>query len=928
MRIRVTVHRHGLAKVKLLFPIPEDERHDVATISQLLKKINETIPLESENWGLEDYVVLVGEFECQHFAKIEEVLNHDDAVRIRPLTTTEVRARTRSGRHQVNSSGVHLIDGVPYGRAYQNRIDRPAVNIPTANQGVRTLEAPRGAQELAEDEVIGDLGQLLTSRAHRDTELDEDDDDENDDEDFSLDMDDDEDEDEEDSEADEDFDVDMNTEENDLGKLQSAPSESSDTSEKKRKKTIRFNKIVDVGPHEQQRLTGSSDEDDESDSDEESSSSDESSSEEDSSSEVSSEPSVESSNDQRSKKQKLEHGQKFVKSSNLSKRNASDTPPLSTSEEMDAGEQPKKATKPLVPWREGSSTTQGRNRRRRYLNQIKSLQAIGHLPPGATKMDLDNYLSERASGNFQRRFLHDERDENVNEALSDADLHGREAADQLMKDAFASAASNRAGEPEATIASVEPNEAEEPDTTRTEGNGDSELVDKPTDNDSVDAILAAVENELLAGVAAVTNKRPKSPDSSPKQPEKRARLDVAASQRIVFGSLGMKAPKTKEEEEKVRAKLARIGQGDSATSTTLDHEDADMIGYSQDEWKAKPPFPFHQSWDKKQKKQKKHGRKYYGQHLPSEGVFYNGGANTNEDYYEEDYEDDDENYDENHDENHDKGDHEEAPKKGPVRLIFDESGEPVRTEEIAPTGIFAVDHTRRQRLGKKKTYGGSTTSDGRFIWNPNLTPVSNSCADVFPEFNYDDNQTSNGSGPTENGKFIKNSNRVPVSNSRADLFRQLNDKEGDEPPPKDMEGFPALPSDPSSMPALQPADCKEGMYIIFTQLECNADTKWEPTISPLRCARIDRVDEGESSVHLLLKLSPECRRDPEARKKYEERQNWSGRSPYDKFGTTDDDEDEELENAGVKVVEFGELTNVRILGAVEEAAAEAAGAEQ
>lgn len=51
------------------------------TISQLLEQVNEVIPLEAEDWGLEDYAVEVRGFECLHFSEVAQILKEDDEVR-------------------------------------------------------------------------------------------------------------------------------------------------------------------------------------------------------------------------------------------------------------------------------------------------------------------------------------------------------------------------------------------------------------------------------------------------------------------------------------------------------------------------------------------------------------------------------------------------------------------------------------------------------------------------------------------------------------------------------------------------------------------------------------------------------------------------------------------------------------------------------
>lgn len=82
IRLRLTVRRHAVPEVKLLWPctISED-----LTIAKLLADVNEVVPLEAEQWGLEDYTVELsdgkgGSFECLHFQQVSKVLKTDDQV--------------------------------------------------------------------------------------------------------------------------------------------------------------------------------------------------------------------------------------------------------------------------------------------------------------------------------------------------------------------------------------------------------------------------------------------------------------------------------------------------------------------------------------------------------------------------------------------------------------------------------------------------------------------------------------------------------------------------------------------------------------------------------------------------------------------------------------------------------------------------------
>ncbi|PKY00609.1 hypothetical protein P168DRAFT_313392 [Aspergillus campestris IBT 28561] len=113
-----------------------------AASSALLEDVNEVIPLETEpalfddeysgQWGLEDYVVETGGSECLHFMEVEGLLRDGDEVVIRALEVADLRARRLSGRHQISNDGKHLIDGVPFGKPFLKRstASRPAITIP------------------------------------------------------------------------------------------------------------------------------------------------------------------------------------------------------------------------------------------------------------------------------------------------------------------------------------------------------------------------------------------------------------------------------------------------------------------------------------------------------------------------------------------------------------------------------------------------------------------------------------------------------------------------------------------------------------------------------------------------------------------------------------------------------------------------------
>lgn len=136
MRLQVTVQRHGLPPANILWTSSSPFPHHVTaksstTVAQLIEDINDVIPLESGEWGLEDYVAEVAGYECLHYQPVESILKEDDKVIIRALQSSDLRSRRYAGRHQLTSDGRHLIDGVPYGRPFTRKSDRPEISIPS-----------------------------------------------------------------------------------------------------------------------------------------------------------------------------------------------------------------------------------------------------------------------------------------------------------------------------------------------------------------------------------------------------------------------------------------------------------------------------------------------------------------------------------------------------------------------------------------------------------------------------------------------------------------------------------------------------------------------------------------------------------------------------------------------------------------------------
>ncbi|RDW81949.1 hypothetical protein BP6252_03061 [Coleophoma cylindrospora] len=205
MRLRLLVRRHSLPDTPIIWDI--DTQNAAPTISVLLEEVNDVIPIESGDWGLEDYAVEIKgkdgvNFECLHFQTVAKVLHEDDEVIIRPLLTPDLRIRRLSGRHQVSTDGRHLVDGVAFGRPLLRKpIGRPQVVIPPRKRRRITYDEDEEGHELPlaleESSKESHNGQLLI-------EADLEDEDE-DDSDFASGGEGDEDGNDEDEEDDDDF---------------------------------------------------------------------------------------------------------------------------------------------------------------------------------------------------------------------------------------------------------------------------------------------------------------------------------------------------------------------------------------------------------------------------------------------------------------------------------------------------------------------------------------------------------------------------------------------------------------------------------------------------------------------------------------------------------------------------------------------------
>ncbi|OCL07729.1 hypothetical protein AOQ84DRAFT_440025 [Glonium stellatum] len=599
MRLRLSIQRHALPPVEVLWNISEEQSLKLFSVAQLLEEINHIIPLESQDWGLEDYVVEVGGFECLHFSQVAQVLKDEDRVCIRALQTPDVRARTLSGRYQISENGQHLIDGIPFGRPYLRQPNRPAIHIPPRKR--RRLTYGEGGEEERDGEgTQGTVPSGLIPQ-HWKLALDNPDDDEDDEDDGDFDP---------KSQANNIQDFTLN-----------------------QKKSVRFKSQ----PSSKELITlplGEDDSEEEYDPHWDSESLEAS---EDEEGEVereasASEGSSDSNSDDDSDGKESSHESEASSSSDSSDSDASSE----ASSESEPEELPSKPTsskqrtvveqnlplQDLSPYGEGKKATQERNRRRRDTRKIRRLQMVGVLPATAKRNDLrkleatrspisttgPTLAQSRAKATMTKGMKHtaQELDLGRQQLLTAIESGGIDVALDRLKKQFnkKEASSKKTDEKQASPTS----ESNMEEYEAREFPGESSTVPSGAGKEGIDTRPAL--------------------EPPPEPHSKRARIDLAGSRRLLFGSLGVRNPKTKADEEELKAKLMAAGKAESKTrlntqsreSRSPENNEAAELKDS-DAWKSKinltafecwdddvelstPPFPFQQRWDPQQKQKK------------------------------------------------------------------------------------------------------------------------------------------------------------------------------------------------------------------------------------------------------------------------------------------------------------------------------------
>lgn len=327
----------------------------------------------------------------------------------------------------------------------------------------------------------------------------------------------------------------------------------------KASKNVRFQKVSDSEDSDSSSVSDESDEPEES-----------SETEEESSSEAESPSEAESSDTS------------DASSSVVSTTDTSETSSVSDSEsesepEMVPPAKPKVQPK-MNPPGKGSAKTKKSNRRNKLRRRLKKLKELGYLPPNANFADLRAWEAANGSGGPLTE-VKDLGESRSSQAREQSEFEARRQ--QLLRQL------------ESGGIDVDAHSEKENIPPR-HGNGNARK--EPHGNAETEVAADATVEE--------------TPETA-----KRRKLDVVSSRRLLFGSLGVKAPKSKEDEEAARQKLAGPARPQSLQQKDVEQAADEGTESDLDEnWQEKlvvkatecvyedinlnpPGFPFKQRWD-------------------------------------------------------------------------------------------------------------------------------------------------------------------------------------------------------------------------------------------------------------------------------------------------------------------------------------------
>lgn len=477
-----------------------------------------------------------------------------------------------------------------------------------------------------------------------------------------------------------------------------------------------------------------------------------------------------------------------------------------------------KTVQVMAPAGEGQKKTRMRNQRRRVNKKLKYLKARGLLPLHATQADL--HKSKLALDNTAKTVLVAEEGSLEEGPLEDGD--DKDAAFDTRRQALIeSTCSGEVDErPEIDQADVVlANTTSIPRRLETEENfsatvGDLEEITRKTIEERSYSGLPFSTEAACGTTVLVPDSHPESIEDSMAEEvdgrapvetpsimtsitqgvpaensrTRRAKLDLASSKRLLFGSLGLRTPKTKEDESNLRKKLMKESRPSRKSQSTIlaDTKDDVVAGGEDDSWKERiilravecchegielstPPFPFVQRWDPQQQR----------------------GYNTTKS---------------------------KRRNKGKKRKRNDES-------------YYEVDFNR-------STQGSAVRQE-----------VYDSPIDQIQYEGEIANGPERTSKKEQSHESHEQNDKDTVA--AEDLLMQEAGYNATFEPQEEVADLPGLPVDLSVCPKLGPDTCRVGDIVAFKEFHMSAETNWQPGFSDHLTAIIDEITE-DGILHMTL----------------------------------------------------------------------------
>lgn len=303
-----------------------------------------------------------------------------------------------------------------------------------------------------------------------------------------------------------------------------------------------------------------------------------------------------------------------------------------------------------TPPSRGKIKTKKRNERRRESKKLAWLKDRGVLPANATKADYHRFLEEnpetaerptRTANKVQ--YQDDTESRTIFEAKRQALLNsityggieiGTESSRQDKGVEVTTVDEHRPEHDQAleipatndNDVSAMPSDMDEVRTAQPNEGPANESTSSSAIQENSDSMTPAVEIKKSSAddtfhIAAAAVVPSSDAATIMEAPTRRSKLDLSGAKRMLFGSLGLKTPKTKDDESVTRAKLMKdIKPVRELQAKTEVESGADVVAASEDDsWREKidlraveccydgfelstPPFPFVQRWDPQQQR--------------------------------------------------------------------------------------------------------------------------------------------------------------------------------------------------------------------------------------------------------------------------------------------------------------------------------------